>query len=157
LSCYKVVVDDQRLEPGPDCEQSSRREPGSPTTPRWRDLAGRFLACPTTSRKRHQPTRHPSRAHSATFIMADFVGSTACPWGALGMPRYSPSPGSKGRTDRPARQPKGARMRQFEQDWLELGSRVARSLHYQHRRNLRQVEASFAAATPVTLPSASVR
>jgi hypothetical protein len=23
----------------------------------------------------------------------------------------------------------------FEQDWLELGSRVARSLHYQHRRN----------------------
>ena len=28
-------------------------------------------------------------------------------------------------------------MRQFEQDWLELGSRVARSLHYQHRRNLR--------------------
>ena len=35
-------------------------------------------------------------------------------------------------------------MRQFEQDWLELGSRVARSLHYQHRRNLRQVEASKA-------------
>ena len=26
-------------------------------------------------------------------------------------------------------------MRQFEQDWLELGSRVARSLHYQHPRN----------------------
>jgi hypothetical protein len=23
-------------------------------------------------------------------------------------------------------------MRQFEQDWLELGNRVARSLHYQH-------------------------
>jgi hypothetical protein len=23
-------------------------------------------------------------------------------------------------------------MRQFRQDWLELGSRVARSLHYQH-------------------------
>jgi hypothetical protein len=35
-------------------------------------------------------------------------------------------------------------MRQFEQDWLELGSRVARSLHYQHRRNLRQVEAAAA-------------
>jgi hypothetical protein len=32
-------------------------------------------------------------------------------------------------------------MRQFEQDWLELGSRVARSLHYQHRRNLRLLEA----------------
>ena len=28
-------------------------------------------------------------------------------------------------------------MRQFERDWLELGSRVARSLHYQHGRNLR--------------------
>ena len=27
-------------------------------------------------------------------------------------------------------------MGQFEQDWLELGSRVARSLRYQHRRNL---------------------
>jgi hypothetical protein len=35
-------------------------------------------------------------------------------------------------------------MRQFEQDWLELGSRVTRSLHYQHRRNLRQVEAAGA-------------
>ena len=33
-------------------------------------------------------------------------------------------------------------MGQFEQDWLELGSRVARSLHYQHRRNLRLVEAA---------------
>ena len=28
-------------------------------------------------------------------------------------------------------------MRQFEQDWLELGRRVACSLHYQHPRNLR--------------------
>jgi hypothetical protein len=35
-------------------------------------------------------------------------------------------------------------MRQFEQDWLELGSRVARSLHYQHRRNLRLGEAPAA-------------
>jgi hypothetical protein len=32
-------------------------------------------------------------------------------------------------------------MRQFEQDWLELGSRVARSLHYQHPRNLRLLHA----------------
>ena len=37
-------------------------------------------------------------------------------------------------------------MRQFEQDWLELGRRVARSLHYQHRRNLRLVEAAAAEA-----------
>jgi hypothetical protein len=35
-------------------------------------------------------------------------------------------------------------MQQFEQDWLELGSRVARSLHYQHPRNLRLVEAAQA-------------
>ena len=35
-------------------------------------------------------------------------------------------------------------MRQFEQDWLELGSRVARSLHYQHPRNLRLLEAHHA-------------
>jgi hypothetical protein len=37
-------------------------------------------------------------------------------------------------------------MRQFEEDWLELGSRAASSLHYQHRRNLRQVEAAAAEA-----------
>src|SRR5215213_4284079 len=36
--------------------------------------------------------------------MADFVGSTACPWWPVGMPRCPPSPGSKGRADRPARQ-----------------------------------------------------
>jgi hypothetical protein len=35
-------------------------------------------------------------------------------------------------------------MRQFEQDWLELGSRVARSLHYQHRRNLQLLDANQA-------------
>jgi hypothetical protein len=35
-------------------------------------------------------------------------------------------------------------MRQFEQDWLELGSRVARSPHYQHRRNLRLLAATRA-------------
>jgi hypothetical protein len=34
--------------------------------------------------------------------MADFVGSVACPWRSLGMPRYPPSPGSEGRqTARP--------------------------------------------------------
>jgi hypothetical protein len=31
-------------------------------------------------------------------------------------------------------------MQQFEQDWVELGSRVARSLHYQHPRNLRLLQ-----------------
>ena len=38
-------------------------------------------------------------------------------------------------------------MRQFEQDWLELGSRVARSLHYQHPRNLRLLQAAGAGQT----------
>jgi len=42
-------------------------------------------------------------------------------------------------------------MRQFEQDWLELGSRVARSLHYQHPRNLRLVEAAQAEARRTAL------
>src|SRR5215217_8813776 len=40
---------------------------------------------------------------------ADFVGSTACPWWPGGMPRCPPSPGSKGRADRPARQQKRGR------------------------------------------------
>jgi hypothetical protein len=35
-------------------------------------------------------------------------------------------------------------MPQFEQDWLELGSRVARSLHCQHPRNLRLLDATRA-------------
>jgi hypothetical protein len=35
-------------------------------------------------------------------------------------------------------------MRQFEQHWLELGSRVTRSLHYQHPRNLRLLDAARA-------------
>jgi hypothetical protein len=35
-------------------------------------------------------------------------------------------------------------MGQFERDWLELGSRVARSLHYQHGRNLRLLQAAQA-------------
>src|SRR5512132_3178230 len=41
--------------------------------------------------------------------MADFVGSIACPWWSCGMPRCPPSPGSKGRADRQARQQEGAR------------------------------------------------
>ena len=57
------------------------------------------------------------------------------------MPRCPPSPGSKGRADRPARHQETS-MRQFEQDWLELGRRVACSLHYQHPRNLRLLQAA---------------
>jgi hypothetical protein len=42
-------------------------------------------------------------------------------------------------------------MQQFEQDWLELGSRVARSLHYQHPRNLRLLQAAQAEARTTAL------
>jgi hypothetical protein len=35
-------------------------------------------------------------------------------------------------------------MRPFEQDWLELDRRVACSLHYQHPRNLRLLQAANA-------------
>jgi hypothetical protein len=48
-----------------------------------------------------------------------------------------------GQTARPGIQ-EGADVQQFEQDWLELGSRVARSPHYQHPRNLRLVQAAKA-------------
>jgi hypothetical protein len=44
------------------------------------------------------------------------------------------SPGAGEDLSPPSRQHKEDAMRQFEQDWLELGSRVARSLHYQARR-----------------------
>jgi hypothetical protein len=62
---------------------------------------------------------------------------------AFGPPLTPPRPGWAGATGRPERARSSARpagstrrdgMRQFEQDWLELGSRVARSLHYQARR-----------------------
>jgi hypothetical protein len=43
-------------------------------------------------------------------------------------------------------------MRQFEQDWLELGNRVARSLHYLHRRNLRLLYAAQAEARATAPP-----
>ena len=45
-------------------------------------------------------------------------------------------------------------MRQFEQDLLELGRRVACSLHYQHPRNLRLLQA--AQAEPAGAPNVVV-
>jgi hypothetical protein len=62
---------------------------------------------------------------------------------AFGPPLTPPRPGWAGDIRSPpvgeeqhptSRQHEEAPMRQFEQDWLELGSRVARSLHYQARR-----------------------
>jgi hypothetical protein len=52
------------------------------------------------------------------------------------VPRFQ----GKGQTVRPGIQETG--MGQFEQDWLELGRRVACSLHYQHPRNLRLLQAA---------------
>jgi hypothetical protein len=51
-------------------------------------------------------------------------------------------------------------MRQFEQDRLELGRRVACSLHYQHPSNLRllqaaQAELRWATATTTRATSSS--
>ena len=43
----------------------------------------------------------------------------------------------------------------LEQDWLELGSRVARSLHYQHPRNLRLIEAAKAERAAESLAKGS--
>jgi hypothetical protein len=57
--------------------------------------------------------------------------------------RYPVAPVGRGAAAHPAGR-KELDMQQFDQDWLELGSRVARSLHYQHRRNLRLVEAAEA-------------
>src|SRR5215216_6234733 len=42
--------------------------------------------------------------------MAGFIGSIACPWRPVGMPRCPPSPGSKDRADRPARHQEGCTM-----------------------------------------------
>jgi hypothetical protein len=52
----------------------------------------------------HQPTRLLSRPRPATFIHGRLRWLHRCPWCSLGMPRCPPSPGSKGRADRPARQ-----------------------------------------------------
>ena len=62
---------------------------------------------PDPSRKRRQPTRYPSRARSAVLIPGRLRWLCRLPWGSVGMPRCPASPGSKGRADRPARQPKG--------------------------------------------------
>jgi hypothetical protein len=69
-----------------------------------RDLAGRFLACRPQPQAPHQPTRHPSRPPSAALMDGRLRWLCRLPPGSCGMPRCPPSPGSKGRADRPARQ-----------------------------------------------------
>jgi len=79
------------------CKQLSRREPRSPTAPRV-EASGRTVpACPTPSRKHstNQPGTRAEPARQSDPERADFVGSVACPWRSLGMPRCPPSPGSR--------------------------------------------------------------
>jgi hypothetical protein len=66
---------------------------------------------------------------------------------ALRHATVSTVPRVQGQGRPPGQATERAGMRQFEQDWLELGSRVARSLHYQHPRNLRLVQAAEAGQT----------
>jgi hypothetical protein len=74
-----------------------------PPRPGWRDLAGRCWHARPQPQALHQPTRHPSRARSAV----DPIGPTSLALSlAPGLSRHGrrlPSPGSKGRADRPAR------------------------------------------------------
>jgi len=81
----------------------------------------------------------PSLSHSGVKGRCALMSAR---W-AFGPPLTPPRPGWAGDTGRPGRARSSARpagstrrdgMRQFEQDWLELGSRVARSLHYQAPR-----------------------
>jgi hypothetical protein len=71
----------------------------------WPDGAGMPDPQPQ-ARRPTNPAPEPSMLGSPD-PMADFVGSTACPWRPCGMPPCPPSPGSKGRADRPARQQEG--------------------------------------------------
>jgi hypothetical protein len=90
----------------------------------------------------------PRRLHGQGSLRAH-----ECSLGPAGRPLTAPASRWPGETRSPgagedlsptSRQHEEDVMRQFEQDWLELGSRVARSLHYQHRRNLRLVQAAEA-------------
>jgi hypothetical protein len=56
------------------------------------------------------------------------------------------SPGAGEDPSPTSSQHKEAAMQQFEQDWLEVGSRLARSLHYHHPRNPRLLQAAKAEA-----------
>ena len=96
--------------PGSSCEQLSWWEPRSPTTPRVEGSGRAVPGMPDPSRKRYQPTRHPSRARSAV----DPVGPTSlalplAPEGLSACHGIHRSSVPRGRADRPARQQEGAR------------------------------------------------
>jgi hypothetical protein len=64
---------------------------------------------PAASAPPTNPAPEPTAGRRpASSCMADFVGPVVRPWRPCGMPRCPPSPGSKGRADRPARQQEGA-------------------------------------------------
>src|SRR5215218_8630459 len=66
----------------------------------WPDGAG--MPDPQPQAPPTKPAPEPSPLGSLIQSWADFVGSTACPWGSLGMPRRPPSPVPRaGQTARP--------------------------------------------------------
>jgi hypothetical protein len=80
------------------------------------------------------PGRHPRQGRSASSASLRDRLRRPLTRPSSSRPGETRSPGA-GEEQRPSSsQHEEAGMRQFEQDWLELGSRVARSLHYQARR-----------------------
>ena len=115
-----------------------------PPRPGWRDLAGRcWHARPPAASAANQPG---TRAGKPAFLIDGRLRwLDHLPLMVSRHATVSTVPRFQGQ-DRPPRQQETT-MLQSEQDWLELGSRVARSLHYQHPRNLRLVEAAKAERT----------
>ena len=106
-----------------------------------------MLACLTPSRKRPTNQADSWAEHGRQLIHSGRLRwFCRLPLEALRHATVSTVPRFQGQGRPPGQATERAGMRQFEQDWLELGSRVARSLHYQHRRNLRQVVAAAAEA-----------
>jgi hypothetical protein len=122
------------------------------------DLAARndlhaSLPCGDPGRLRRPRTSRPFACWTGCHTPAGRVEGRSRPWRlapAFGRPLDPPgrflarrhrSPGAGEEPSPTSRQHQEEdAIRQFEQDWLELGSRVARSLHYQHPRNLRLLD-----------------
>jgi len=63
--------------------------------------AHRGMPDPGRTRSTNQPGTRAEPARQPDPDSAGFVGSVACPWWPLGMPRHPPSPGSKGQGSPP--------------------------------------------------------
>jgi hypothetical protein len=131
----------------PRSPTTPRVEPRSPTAPRVEGSGrtGWHARPPAASAPPTNPAPEPTEGRQLDPWPTSLAQSLA-PGGLVACHGvHRPAVPRAGQTARPGTR-KGQEMRQFEQDWLELGSRVARSLHYQHRRNLRHVEAAEAEA-----------